>query len=52
MTSIEQKLRDEKHRRIGWAVLNMSYFARLWWALTGLPPKYLRRAFWDDTPSC
>lgn len=43
---IEEELRKERHRRIGWAIMHMTYWQRLWWALTGRG-KYMQRSFWE-----
>lgn len=43
---IEDNVRNQKLWRIGWAVKNMNYMERLWWALTG-HHRYLTHKFWD-----
>lgn len=44
--TIEQKIKDRRYWRIGWAIMNMTRFERIWWAMTGRG-KYMKTTFWD-----
>jgi len=46
MTSIEEKIRDERYWRIGWAIMRMNRWERLWWGITGRH-RYMNPKSWD-----
>lgn len=46
--SLEEEIRNERYWRIGWAIMNMNYWQRLWWALTGRG-EYMKTKFWEQT---
>jgi hypothetical protein len=46
--SIEESLRQQRYHRIGWAIMHMNYWQRLWWALTGCG-QYMQTSYWENT---
>lgn len=45
--SLEDKVRDKKYWRIGWAIMHMSWLEKVIWALT-CRHKYMTQTWWDS----
>lgn len=45
--SLEEQIYNERCRKIGWAILHMNYFERIWWALTG-QHEYMTYKYWEE----
>jgi len=47
---LEGRALNRRYWHIGWAIMHMNYWQRLWWALTG-QGKYMRWEFWYSVES-
>lgn len=45
--SLEFEIRERKYRRIGWAIVHMKWYQKIWWMFGGVP-EYMSTKYWKE----